>query len=176
MTVSLDHIPFMPSNPDQCLTTIITSIKDARFAPSETYPRDAIFTNLPSVFPLNFSPEGWKVIQDVYRLPIAGIRFQSQNKEAFALVLTAKESGISVDIFSPENTENLRDVIERVSLYLRRRAIADRTSSQLQVKHEVYATSRRRFMNYELVYFVDLKITPIDAKPSVMMDVLHLRP
>ena len=176
MTVSLDNIPFMPSNPDQRLTTIIPSLKDAGFAPSEKYPRDAVFTNLPSVFPLNFRPEGWKVIQDEYRLPIAGVMFRSQNKEAFALVLTAKESGISVDIFLPENNENLRDVIKRVSLYLRRSAVADRTSSQLQVKHEVCATSRKRFKNYELVYYVDLKVTPIDAKPSVMMDVLHLRP
>ena len=176
MTVSLDHIPFMPANPAQRLTTIIPSLKDAGFAPSEKYPRDAVFTNLPSVFPLNFRPEGWKIVQDGYRLPIAGIMFRSQNAEAFALVLTAKESGVSVDVFLPENTENLRDVIGRFSLYLGRRAIADRTSSQLQVKHEVCASSRKRFMNYELVYYVDLKITPIKAKPLVMMDVLHLRP
>ena len=164
MTVSLDHIPFMPFNPDQRLTTIIPSLKDAGFAPSEKYPRDAVFTNLPSVFPLNFRPEGWKVVQDGLRLPIAGMMFRSQDKEAFALVLTVKEFGLNVDVFLPENTENLRDVVARVSLYLRREAIADRTSSQLQVKHEVCATSRKRFMNYELVYYVDLKVTPY--KPS----------
>ena len=176
MTVSLDHIPFVPSNPDRKLTTIIPSLNDAGFAPSEKYPRDAVFTNLPSVFPLNFRPEGWKVILDEYRLPIAGLMFRSQNREAFALLLTAKESGVSVDVFLPENTENLEDIIEKVSLYLRRRAIADRTSSQLQVKHEVFATSRKRFMNYELVYYVDLKIKPVEAGPSLFMDILRLRP
>ena len=163
MTVSLDHIPFMPSNPDNKFTTIIPSLKDAGFVPSEKYPRDAVFTNLPSVFPLNFRPEGWKVIQDQHQLPIAGIMFRSQSKEGFALVLTAKESGVSVNVFLPENTESLGDIIEKFSLYLRRRTIADRASSQLQVKHEVCATSRKRFMNYELVYYVDLKITPLEA-------------
>ena len=176
MTVSLDHSPFMPSDPDQKLTTIIPSLKDAGFAPSEKYPRDAVFTNLPSVFPLNFRPEGWKVVLDKNRVPIAGIMFRSQNKEGFALVLAAKESGVSVDVFLPENTENLKDVIERFSLYLRRRAIADRSSSQLQVKHEVCATSRKRFMNYELVFLVDLKVTPIKAGPSVMMHIPNLQP
>ena len=176
MTVSLDHIPFMPSNPDKKLTAITPSLQDAGFAPSENYPRDEVFTHLPSVFPLSFRPEGWKVILDGYRVPIAGIMFRSQTKETFALVLTAKESGVSVDVFLPSNTESLKDVIERVSLYLRRRAIADRTSSQLQVKHEVCATSRKRFINYELVYYVDIKITPIKSESSVAMDILHLRP
>ena len=176
MTVSLDHIPFMPSNPDKKLATIIPSLQHDGFAPSEKYPRDEVFTNLPSVFPLNFRPEGWKVILDGYRVPIAGIMFRSQTKETFALVLTAKESGVSVDVFLPSNTENLRDVIERVSLYLRRIAIADQTSSQLQVKNEVCASSRKKFMNYELVYHVDIKITPIKAGSSVAMDILHLRP
>ena len=176
MTVSLDHIPFVPSNPDRTLTTIIPSLIDAEFAPSEKYPGDAVFTYLPSVFPLNYRPEGWKVILDEYRLPTAGMMFRSQNREVFALLLTAKESGVSVDVFLPEDTENLGDLIEKASLYLRRRAFADRTSSKLQVKHEVGATSRKRFMNYEFVYYVDLKITPVEAKPSVGTDKLHLRP
>ena len=87
--------------------------------------------------------------------------FRSQDREAFALLLTAKESGVSVDVFLPKNTENLKDVIKRFSLCLKRREIADRTSCQLQVKHEVCATSRKRFMNYELVYYIDIEITPI---------------
>ena len=168
MTVSLDHNPFMPSITFEKFTTIIPSLNDAGFIASEKYPRDASFTNLPSGFPLHFRPEGWKVIQDEYNLPVAGIMFRSQDKEAFALFLTAKESGVSVDIFLPKNTGTLKDIIKNVSLHLRRRENADRSSSQLQVKHEVCATSRKRFMNNELVCYVDLKITPIEAEPSTL--------
>ena len=171
MTVSLDHNPFVPSITFERFTTIIPSLNDAGFVASEKYPRDASFTNLPSGFPLHFRPEGWKVIQDECNLPIAGIMFRSQDKEAFALFLTTKESGVSVDIFLPKNTGTLKDIIEKVSLHLRRRENADRSSSQLQVKHEVCATSRKRIMNNELVYYVDVKITPIEAEPSALVNI-----
>ena len=159
MKVSLDHMPITPSNQQQQFTTILPSLTNARFTPSEKYPEDAAFIELPSVFPLSIRPEGWKVILDPLRSSIAAIMFRNDDKEAFAVVVNAKESGVSVDIVLPDGTEDLKDIIDKVSLYLQRRAIADRSSSQLQVRHDVTATCRKRFMNYEMVYFVDLRIT-----------------
>lgn len=156
MTISLDHIPFVPHSPQQKFTAILPSLIDAGFAPSEKYP-DAAFIELPSVFPLNFRPEGWKVVLDPSRLSLAAMMFRSEHSEAFAVPLNAKDSGLSVDIFLPEGTENMKNIIDKVSLYLQRTAVADRSSSQLQVMHDVCATSRKRFMNYEMVYFVDIK-------------------
>lgn len=158
MKISLDHVPLVPYSPQQQFTAILPSLIDAGFAPSEKYP-DSAFIELPSVFPLKFRPEGWKVVLDLSRLPLAAMMFRSDHKEAFAVLLNAKQAGVSVDIFLPEGTENLKNIIDKVSLYLQRTAVADRSSSQLQVKHDVCATSRKRFMNYEMVYFVEIKIS-----------------
>lgn len=158
MEISLDHIPSVPYTPQQQFTAILPSLIDAGFTPSERYP-DAAFIELPSVFPLTFRPEGWKVVLDLSQLSVAAMMFRSEQKEAFAVLLSAKESGISVDIFLPEGTENLKNIIDKVALYLQRTAVADRSSSQLQVKHDVCATCRKRFMNYEMVYFVEIKIS-----------------
>lgn len=67
LKISLDHIPFVPYSPQQQFTAILPSLIDAGFAPSEKYP-DAAFIELPSVFPLNFRPEGWNVVLDLSRL------------------------------------------------------------------------------------------------------------
>ena len=176
MTISLDHIHSVPSKPDQPFITIIPSRVNAGFAPAEKYPDDAGFTDLPSVFPLTFRPEGWKVIQDEFQLPVTGMMFRSHKEEAFALLLTAHNSGVGVDVFLPENSENLKDLIGKVYLYLMRKEIADRSSSQSQVSHDVCATCRKRFVNYEMVYYVDIKITASKAKPDVFRDRLYLQP
>lgn len=88
------------------------------------------------------------------------------------MLLNAKDSGVSVDIFLPEGTENLKNIIDKVSLYLQRTAVADRSSSQLQVKHGVCATSRKRFMKYEMVYFVDIKISFIVPTNVFLFDAI----
>ena len=178
MKISLDHIPIVLPDKRQEFTTILPSLIHAGFTPSEKYPGNEAFIELPSVFPLNIRPEGWKVILGISQSSIAAIMFRSENGEAFAVVLNAKESGVSVDVFLPESTEDLRDIIDKVSLYLQRRAISDRASSQLQVKHGVCATSRKRFMNYEMVYYVDIQISLIKPKESKLksLDRRHLRP
>ena len=178
MKISLDHIPVVPSGQQQQFTTILPSLTDAGFTPSEKYPGNGAFIQLPSVFPLNIRPEGWKIILDLSRLSIAAIMFRSENGEAFAVVLNAKESGVSVDVFLPESTEDLKDILDKVSLYLQRRAIADQSSSQLQVKHDVCATCRKRFLNYELVYHVDIKISATEPEQDILRgyDSRHLRP
>ena len=168
MKVSLDYIPITPSNQQQQFTTILPSLTNARFTPSEKYPEDAAFIELPSFFPLSIRPEGWKVILDPLRSSIAAIMFRNDDKETFAVVVKAKESGVSVDIFLPDGTEDLKDIIDKVSLYLQRRAIADRSSSQLQVRHDVCATCRKRFMNYEMVYLVDLRITATQPRQRLL--------
>ena len=178
MKISLDHVPSVPYSPQQRFTAIIPSPIDAGFAPSEKYPDDAAFVELPSVFPLKFRPEGWKVVLDLSRLSVVAMMFRSEHEEAFAVLLNAKESGVSVDIFLPESTENLKNIIDKVSLYLQRTAVADRSSSQLQVKHDVCATSRKRFMNYEKVYFVTIEIS-VTAPTTFFKNIpnpRHLRP
>ncbi|CAD6566629.1 MAG: hypothetical protein ASARMPREDX12_008763 [Alectoria sarmentosa] len=164
MKISLDHIPFVPSNQQQKLTAILPSLVDSGFLPSERHPNDSAFTSLPSVFPLRTRPEGWKVVLDLSWSSTAAVMFRSEKGEVFAVVLTAKESGVGVDVFLPEGTEMLGDIIDNYSLYLQRRPISDRSFSELQEKHDVCATSRKRFVNYEMVYFVDIKISPKKAK------------
>lgn len=178
MKISLDHIPVVTSGQQQQFTTIIPSLTDAGFTPSEKYPGNGAFIELPSVFPLNIRPEGWKIILDLSRSSIAAVMFRSENGEAFAVVLNAKESGVSVDVFLPESTEDLKDIVDKVSLYLQRRAIADQSSGQLQVKHDVCVTCRKRFLNYELVYYVDIKISATEPEQEILRgyDSRHLRP
>lgn len=178
MKISLDHIPVVPSGQQQQFITILPSLTDAGFTPSEKFPGNGAFIELPSVFPLNIRPEGWKIILDLSRSSIAAIMFRNENGEAFAVVLKAKESGVSVDVFLPESTEDLKDIVDKLSLYLQRRAIADQSSSQLQVKHDVCVTCRKRFLNYELVYYVDIKISATEPEQDTLRgyDSRHLRP
>ena len=175
MEISLDHTPFVPANQQQYFTAIVPSLVHCGFVPSEKYPNGAAFTNLPSVFPLTFRPEGWKIMLDLSRSTIAALMFRSENEEAFAIVLTARESGVSVDVFLPEGNETLRDIVNRFAPYLQQRGIADHSYSELQAMHDVCATSRRRFVNYELVYFVDVKISKLVDAPGRSLDLFRQR-
>lgn len=167
MKISLDHVPFEGFAQQQQFATILPSLTKHGFALSEEYPGDLKLVKLPSVFPLNTRPEGWKVILDLSLTSVAALMFRSKNEEAFALIVSAKKFGVSVNVIVPKRKENLKDIIDNDLLFLERRTIADRSSRHLQVKHDVCATSRKRFIDYEIVYFADVRISETDSKTSV---------
>lgn len=167
MKISLDHVPFSPSIKQQQIAAILPSPLDYGFVASEKYPDDAGIVKLPSVFPLETRPEGWKVMLDLSRShqsSFAALMFRNENKEAFAVILVANESGVSVDIVVPRGTEILSDIMNNYALYKPQRSFVDRSIRQLRFRHKVCATSRKRFMNYETVYFVDIVVSTLDFK------------
>lgn len=169
MKISLDHAPFLPSIEQQQFAAILPSPLNCGFAASEKYPDDAEFVRLPPVFPLKTRPEGWKVVLDQsqsHQSSFAALMFRNENKEAFAVILRATESGVNVDVFVPQGTESLADIMDRYPLYGLRGSFADRSIRQLKLRHEVCATSRKKFMNYETVYFVDIVISAIESRSS----------
>lgn len=54
--------------------------------------------------------------------------FRSEMGEAFALILTAKESGVGLDVVVPKTTGDLKEIISKGPLHLQHTAIADRCS------------------------------------------------
>ena len=168
MKISLDHTPFVPSDQQQQFTVILPSLNSAGFVLSEKYPE----------YSPAFRPEGWEITMDLSHSSVAAVMFRSENKEAFAVVLTAKQFGVGVDVFLPEGTERLTDIIGKISVYLRHGAITDRSSSELQVRNSVCATTRTRFMNDEIVYYVDIRVSETQPEPMFLRRIhpRHLRP
>lgn len=162
MKISLDHVPFSPSMQQQQVAAILPSPLDYGFAASEKYPEHAEIFRLPSVFPLETRPEGWKVILDLSRShqpSLAALMFRNENKEAFAVILLANESGVSADVVVPRGAEILPDIMNNYALHKPHMKFVDRSIRQLHFTHKVCATSRKRFINYETVYFVDIVIS-----------------
>ena len=169
MKISLDHVPFSPSRKKQQVAAILPSPLDYGFAASEKYPEHAQIVKLPSVFPLETRPEGWKVILDLSRShqsSLAALMYENKRKEAFAVILLANESGVSVDIVVPRGTEILPDIMNNYALHKPQRTFVDRSIRQLHSRHKVCATSRKRFVNYETVYFVDIVVSALDIDKS----------
>ena len=167
MKISLDHVPFSPSIKQQQVAAILPSPLDYGFAAMEKYPDDAEIVKLSPVFPLETRPEGWKVILDLSRSnqsSLAALMFRNENKEAFAVILLANESGVSVDIVVPRGTEILPDIMNHYALQKPQRTFVDRSIRQLSFRHKVCATSRKRFMDYEIIYFVDIVVSALDFK------------
>ena len=174
MNISLDHLSFSHSDDHQHqFTTILPSLVNAGFSPSEKYPETSAFEELlSSVMPLR--PKGWKVRLGPSRLSIAAMMFRNTNGQVFAVILSAIDFGLNVDVVVPQGKERLKDIVHEASDYLQRRTIADQSSGQLQGNTKICATSRKRFMYHATVYFVDIKIsattdlnrcTPKDSTP-----------
>ena len=117
--------------------TILPSLIHHGSTLSERYPEEVRFIELPPVFPPNTRPAGWNVIFDLSRSSVAALMFRSENKEAFAMILTVKGFGVSVDVAVAQRTENPKDLLDKDPLFLQR---ARRCSRQLQVKLDVRAT------------------------------------
>lgn len=84
------------------------------------------------------------------------------------MILRANESGVGVDIVVPRATETLADTMDEYKLYGPQRSFVDRSIRQLYSKYMVCATSRKRFMNYETVYFVEIVVSAIELKSFIM--------
>ncbi len=159
MKISLDHLRSLHSHPHRRFVAILPSLSDAGFVPSEKYPEDSVFSKIQSDFPLKIVSEGWKVTFELSRLSLAALMFQSENSEAFAVILTATYTGLNVDVAVPEETESLTDIINKASYHSRPASISDRPLNRLQVERDVRATSRMVSIDQETFYVVDLKIS-----------------
>lgn len=167
MKISLDHVSFSPFTKKQRFSAILPSPLDYGFAASEKWPDDAEIVKLPSFFPLKTRPEGWKVVLSLppsHRSSLAALMFRNEINEAFAVILGAEKSGVSVDIVVPKGNEILADLMNKYAAYGPQRSFVDRSVRKLHSRHLVCATSRKRLMNYESVFFVEIVINPIDIE------------
>ena len=171
MEISLDHVSLRRKRGDVSFrerhqaASFLPSLASVGFTLSEVYPHDAAFIKLPSVFPLKTRPEGWKILTDPLTLPVAAMMFHNQIGESFAVILHAIELSVNIDIVVPKARETLIDIMVQEKPFLKRERIIDRCSTHLQVKHDICATSRMRFINYETIYYVDIKTSATDLRP-----------
>ena len=164
LKISLDHVPFLEKQDHVSLhkrepATFLPSLVSAGFVVLDIYPDPAAFINLPSIFSLKSRPEGWKVLINPRTQPVAAMMFRNNIGEAFAVILHAVELGVSIDIVVPKERETLVDIVAQREPFFQRDTFSDRCSCQLE-GHDICATSRLRLINCEMVYYVDIKISP----------------
>ena len=163
LIIALEHLLCLPANQNRQFRAIGPSYLDCGFTQSETYPKDAEFITL---LPLGTRPEGRKVVLDLLRLLVVAVMFRNKNQETFAVILNAQEFGVNVDVVVPKGTERLQEIIDKEPLYLQRNVTADQSFGHLKANQRVSVTSSQKFMNYEHVYFVDIRISATKVESS----------